>query len=77
MTPQEQADCQQWLNEFDKLIAARDAGKISAAEYCRLCFELDKKYGLAEAEDADLYLIDDEEIRDEKIYDDRLAYVGG
>ena len=61
MTPQEQAKCQAWLDELGKLMDARDTGKISVGEYCRLCFELDKRYGLAEDEDAELYLNGDTE----------------
>ena len=62
MTPQEQCECQAWLDELGELMDARDAGKIDADEYCRLCFELDKKYGIADEEDAELYLNENAEL---------------
>ena len=76
MTPQEQAECQAWLDELGKLMDARDAGKITAKEYCRRCFELDKKYELADDEDADFYLNadDDDEASD---FNSELTFVGG
>lgn len=80
MTPQEQIECQAWLNELGKLMDARDAGKLNVKEYCRLCFELDKKYGLADEEDAALYLgEDDEPDADEDVendFDAPLTFVG-
>ena len=75
MTPQEQSECQDWLKELGKLMDARDAGKINVDEYCRLCFELDKKYGLADEDDAELYF---EEVgEDENNFTARFAFVGG
>lgn len=61
MTPAEQAECNAWLDKLGKLMDARDAGKITAEEYCWLCFELDKKYGIATDEDAERYLGTDAE----------------
>lgn len=68
MSPEEQAECDEWLTELDKIVLAHDAGEISAEEYWRLCFELDKKFGLADEEDADIYLgAEDEENFSEQI----------
>ena len=75
MTPQEQADCKKWLNEFAELIDARDTGKITADKYCRLCFELDKKYGLADEEDIDLYLNNDDDLEED--FSGQIVLVGG
>ena len=80
MSPQEQAECQNWLNELGKLMDARDTGKIDVNEYCRLCFELDKKYGIADDEDAELYLNDEEDdtadAHAENNFNARFAFVG-
>lgn len=76
MTPQEQAECKAWLDELGKLMDARDAGEITVKEYCRLCFELDKKYGLADDEDTDLYLNADDDVEDSD-FNSELAFVGG
>lgn len=60
--PEEHSEVDEWLAELDKIIAARNTGKISIDEYWRLCFELDKKYYFADEDDAVLYLdIDAEE----------------
>lgn len=77
MTAQEQAECQDWLAELGKLMEARDAGKINVKEYCRLCFELDKKYGIADDEDAELYLAEDEDYNEEPNFNAPLAFIGG
>ena len=62
MPSAEQAECDEWLAELSNLMDARDAGKITLDEYCALCFELDKKYGIATDDDAERYLdIDAEE----------------
>ena len=77
MTPQEQIECQIWLKELGELMDARDAGKLNVKEYCRLCFELDKKYGLADEEDAELYLGEEEPDTDvENDFDAPLTFVG-
>jgi len=77
MTPQEQIECQAWLKELGELMDARDAGKLNVKEYCRLCFELDKKYGLADEEDAELYLGEEEPDTDvENDFDAPLTFVG-
>lgn len=76
MTPQEQVECQTWLDELGKLMNARDAGEINAKEYCRLCFELDKKYGLADDEDADFYLNTDNDVEKNE-FNSEFAFVGG
>ncbi len=61
-------ECDEWLTELDEIVLAHDAGEISAEEYWRLCFELDKKFGLADEEDADIYLgAEDEENFSEQI----------
>ena len=78
MTPQEQADCQAWLEELGKLMDARDAGKITVKEYCRRCFELDKKYGLADDEDADLYFDEENDVAvEERYFNSEFSFVGG
>ena len=77
MTPQEQIECQSWLKELGELMDARDAGEINVKEYCRLCFELDRKYGLADEEDAELYLGEEEPDTDvENDFDAPLTFVG-
>ena len=65
------------LKELGELMDARDAGKLNVKEYCRLCFELDKKYGLADEEDAELYLGEEEPDTDvENDFDAPLTFVG-
>ena len=56
VNPDEKCEIDEWLEELDKIIAARDADKISTEEYWRRCFELDKKFNFAYDEDAKFYL---------------------
>ena len=56
---------------MDKL----DAGEITQKEYRKLCFELDKKYNLAEDNDADFYLSEENEnlVEEENIFGGQIA----
>lgn len=56
MTDEEKSECDKWLAELGKLMDKLDAGEISQTEYRKNCFELDKKYGIATAEDKEFYL---------------------
>lgn len=56
MTDEEISECDKWLAELGILMDKLDAGEITQKEYRKLCFELDKKYNLAEDNDADFYL---------------------
>jgi len=61
--PAEKCEIDYWIEELDKIIAARDANKISTEEYWRLCFELDKKYFYADEDDAKIYLGEENEYK--------------
>ena len=52
----DKCEIDEWLEELDKIIAARNTNKITLTEYWKLCFELDKKYGFAYDDDATIYL---------------------
>lgn len=56
LTTEEKSECDNWLSELGILMDKLDSGKITEKEYLKLCFELDKKYNLAEENDADFYL---------------------
>ena len=61
MTAEEKTECDKWLAEFGKLLDKRDSGEITEMEYRKLCFELDKKQGIAEDVDENSYLYGDDE----------------
>lgn len=68
----EKSECDKWLDELGKLMDEFDAGKITEMEYRKLCFELDKKFNIADDNDEDFYLNlnDDElEIEEDTIFD--------
>ncbi|MBQ7197928.1 MAG: hypothetical protein IJS29_01565 [Selenomonadaceae bacterium] len=52
----EKSECDKWLDELGKLMDEFDAGKINEMEYRKLCFELDKKFNIADDNDEDFYL---------------------
>ena len=56
LTAEEKSECDNWLSELGILMDKLDSGEITEKEYLKLCFELDKKYNLAEEDDADFYL---------------------
>ena len=61
MTAEEILDCDKWLAELGILMDKLDAGEITKKEYRKLCFELDKKYNLADNSDAKFYLAEENE----------------
>lgn len=75
MSPEDKAECAKWLDELGKLMNEFDAGKITEYEYRKLCFELDKKFGIADDADEDFYLTDDYDGIDEEDDEDFQANV--
>ena len=75
MTAEEILDCDKWLAELGILMDKLDAGEITKKEYRKLCFELDKKYNLAEDNDADFYLSEENEnlVEEENIFGGQIA----
>lgn len=56
LTAEEKSECDNWLSELGILMDKLDSGEITEKKYLKRCFELDKKYNLAEENDADFYL---------------------
>lgn len=75
MTAEEISECDKWLAELGILMDKLDAGEITQKEYRKLCFELDKKYNLAEDNDADFYLSEENEnlVEEENIFGGQIA----
>lgn len=75
MTAEEISECDKWLAELGILMDKLDAGEITQKEYRKLCFELDKKYNLAEDNDAVFYLSEENEnlVEEENIFGGQIA----
>ncbi len=75
MTAEEISECDKWLAELGILMDKLDAGEITQKEYRKLCFELDKKYNLAEDNGADFYLSEENEnlVEEENIFGGQIA----
>ena len=75
MTTEEISECDKWLAELGILMDKLDEGEITQKEYRKLCFELDKKYNLAEDNDADFYLSEENEnlVEEENIFGGQIA----
>ena len=75
MTAEEISECDKWLAELGILMDKLDEGEITQKEYRKLCFELDKKYNLAEDNDADFYLSEENEnlVEEENIFGGQIA----
>ena len=76
MTAEDKAESEKWLAELGKLMDKLDADEITEKEYRKLCFELDKKYNLAEDSDADFYLADGNDSEIENLIEEENNFSG-
>lgn len=76
VNPDEKCEIDEWLEKLDKIIAERNANKITVTEYWQRCFELDKKYFLADEDDAKLYLGDTKTGETDSNFDEENNFIG-